>query len=1109
MKKLISLFLVILMLLSMVPFALAVDEEFAGGSGTAAAPYLIATKYHLNNVRYHLDAHFKMIADIEFAEEDFLPGGAFYNAGKFFAPIAGYFQGTFDGDKFAIKNLKINYSGDDHYCALFQNLSTTGVIKDLGIEGGIIGGEKLYTAAFVGYNSGLIENCYNTATIAPTTNTTTSRRSAGIVGSNSYSGTVQNCYNAGTVTASCTDPASSYTGLVRESYAGGIVASNEGAVTDCYNTGKVYAEVIYGYGSTAALAGGIIGFENSSGGEITGCHNSGEISGRVFGSYYTSYVYLGGIIGLNATNTMLSDCYNMGSVCLLGGAVGHAGGIIGKNQSNNTMKNCYNIGVISSEYEAADAYVGGIAGSNAINGTVRDCYNAGKISGKAHSDCYTGGVAGYCTGKLIYCYNNGEVCGETESEQVSRAYVGGLAGIFSAQYVAAMNCYNTGDVSGAATTEAFIGGIGGYFFYSSSGNGLNTDTKYVSYSSGTVSQSRKTNGLSYLGAVAGKCHEYMYGPNNVFYYIPCGAAACGNGAVYNAYSRSTYQMSYRSYLTYMNFDTIWYYDNSFGYNYPQLQSNPQYKPVKLILLSAPDTIEFKEGRSPDLTGIQVRVIYENTLEEIIDVTLSMLPDLDLTTAGKQSVRVKYGGIYSDDAINFECIPKVLTAIEIHTPPTKTEYHQDEEVELDGLVVFALYDNMQSLKVEDLEISTIDTSIPGSQLITVSKDGFFDSFSVTVSAHEYSFRFSASHHRQQCILCTAETAEVPHSFENDCDADCDCGYRRKTEHRYDNACDRECNVCFETRVTEHSYVPFQDEQDHFEKCVICDHEINRAPHDFSNACDFDCPCGYYRITADHVFDHACDSECNVCGEIRPTNHIFDSLCDPTCNVCPETREVGHIYREYVYNNDATTQKDGTKTRVCEICGKKQTVTAKGTRLQSTNPFGDVKKSDFYYTPVLWAVEKGITSGTSPSAFSPNDPCTRGQIATFLWRAAGQPAPSTSKNPFSDVKKSDYYYTAVLWAVGKGVTSGTSATTFSPSEPCTRGQIAAFLWRAGGSKKPATAKNPFADVKKKDYYYNAVLWAVGEGITAGTGKTAFSPNDPCTRGQIVTFLYRNYN
>ncbi len=175
----------------------------------------------------------------------------------------------------------------------------------------------------------------------------------------------------------------------------------------------------------------------------------------------------------------------------------------------------------------------------------------------------------------------------------------------------------------------------------------------------------------------------------------------------------------------------------------------------------------------------------------------------------------------------------------------------------------------------------------------------------------------------------------------------------------------------------------------------------------------------------------------------------------------------------------------------------------------NPFTDIKESDFYYTPVLWAVENGITSGTSATTFAPNDACTRGQIVAFLWRAAGSPAPKRSNNPFKDVGSNQYYYQAVLWAVENGITSGTSATTFGPNDACTRGQIVSFLCRAAGSPAPKGNNNPFKDVGSNQYYYKAVLWAVENGITAGTSATTFSPNAACTRGQIVTFLFRSKN
>ena len=185
----------------------------------------------------------------------------------------------------------------------------------------------------------------------------------------------------------------------------------------------------------------------------------------------------------------------------------------------------------------------------------------------------------------------------------------------------------------------------------------------------------------------------------------------------------------------------------------------------------------------------------------------------------------------------------------------------------------------------------------------------------------------------------------------------------------------------------------------------------------------------------------------------------------------------------------------------------TVYAKWTQNGGTaeNPFVDVKKGAYYYDAVLWAVEQKITSGTSATTFSPDASCTRAQMVTFLWRAAGSPKVENGKNPFTDVQADAYYYDAVLWAVEKGVTSGTSATTFSPDATVTRGQTVTFLYRNAGSPE-VSGTMPFTDVEADAYYAKAVQWAVQQKITTGTSETTFSPMSDCTRGQIVTFLYR---
>ena len=172
---------------------------------------------------------------------------------------------------------------------------------------------------------------------------------------------------------------------------------------------------------------------------------------------------------------------------------------------------------------------------------------------------------------------------------------------------------------------------------------------------------------------------------------------------------------------------------------------------------------------------------------------------------------------------------------------------------------------------------------------------------------------------------------------------------------------------------------------------------------------------------------------------------------------------------------------------------------------TGVFVDVPEGSYYEEAVNWAVEKGITTGTDATHFSPDGICTRAQAVTFLWRAAGSPAAKSAVMPFADVKVGSYYYDAVLWAVENGITKGTSETMFSPDATCSRAQIVTFLWRSQKSPAAGTA-NPFTDVKASAYYADAVLWAVKEDVTKGTTNTTFSPDADCTRAQIVTFIWR---
>ena len=278
-------------------------------------------------------------------------------------------------------------------------------------------------------------------------------------------------------------------------------------------------------------------------------------------------------------------------------------------------------------------------------------------------------------------------------------------------------------------------------------------------------------------------------------------------------------------------------------------------------------------------------------------------------------------------------------------------------------------------------------------------------------------------------------------------------------------------------------------------------------------------------------------------ISPSGHSYESTVTPptcteegyttyTCLVCGDTYtddqlpSAGHTDTTILNASLPTCTEDGYSGDLCcLLCGE---LLEQGEVLPATghsyyayiclycgqrdpkapidNPFSDVFDRDYFYSPVLWAVSEGITTGTSPTTFSPNESCTRGQIVTFLWRAAGSPEPVSEETPFRDVNSDAYYYKAVLWAVEQGITTGTGPDTFSPDVSCTRAQCVTFLWRSQGMSLPAGSYNPFEDITEGDYYYYAVLWAVERSITTGTGAGKFSPNDSCTRGQIVTFLYR---
>lgn len=304
-----------------------------------------------------------------------------------------------------------------------------------------------------------------------------------------------------------------------------------------------------------------------------------------------------------------------------------------------------------------------------------------------------------------------------------------------------------------------------------------------------------------------------------------------------------------------------------------------------------------------------------------------------------------------------------------------------------------------------------------------------------------------------------------------------------------------------------------------------------------------------------------SECRICGycidfkPLAPLGHTFGEAYvheGPTCTrdgvgisdclVCgfqqtTSIPKLGHSYAPEIKNPTCTA---GGYTRYnCRVCTsyyiadyrdplghqydngvllKEPTETDRGrvrfTCLRCTDPhlvyysFLDIASDGYYFSPVLWAVDRGITSGMDDTHFSPEALCNRAQVVTFLWRAAGRPEPASPENPFADVPAGSFYEKAVLWAYGSGITTGTDGAHFSPNAPCNRAQVVTFLHRAQGCPEP-DGSAAFADVRVGSFYHKAVLWAAQRQITVGMDGGYFRPELPCSRAQIVTFLYRDKN
>ena len=295
----------------------------------------------------------------------------------------------------------------------------------------------------------------------------------------------------------------------------------------------------------------------------------------------------------------------------------------------------------------------------------------------------------------------------------------------------------------------------------------------------------------------------------------------------------------------------------------------------------------------------------------------------------------------------------------------------------------------------------------------------------------------------------------------------------------------CSVCTETEDTS---IPAIDHKHSFTETVIeptCT-EDGYTLHE--------CLCGEnYKDNYIDAVDHD-----TVLKNAKPPRCTTDGYTgDEVCTLCGKTVKSGESIKAkgHSFSNGK-----------CAICGTADPNYKEPSPTPAENPFTDVKNGDWFYTPVLWAVQNGVTGGTSPTTFSPDAFCTRAQVVTFLWAANGKPEPTTMNTPFTDVSNTAWYRKAVMWAVEQGISGGTSPTTFSPDAYCTRAQVATFLYAAQGKPPVKNTSNEFIDVPHDAWYLNPVLWAAENGITGGIGGGKFGPDQTCTRAQIATFLYK---
>ena len=493
--------------------------------------------------------------------------------------------------------------------------------------------------------------------------------------------------------------------------------------------------------------------------------------------------------------------------------------------------------------------------------------------------------------------------------------------------------------------------------------------------------------------------------------------------------------------------------------------------------TAPTKVTYNEGESFDATGMVIEATYSDS--STADVTgYTYAPTAALTTSDT-TITISYteGGVTKTctQAITVNAAPKTLSSIAVTTAPTKTTYTAGENFDPTGMVVTATYSDSSTAAVTGYTVTDGTALTAGKTSVTISytEGGVTETTTqaIAVNAPEFTITFDGNGGTPSVSdmtttgqkLATLPTATRSGSYSFD-------GWYTAASGG--------------TKVTT-SYQFTADTTVY-------------AHWTYTGGSSSGGGVSTYAITVDSAKN----------GDVTVSPRNASKGTTVTLTVEPD--------KGYTLETITVTDKNGDEIELTNKGDGKYTfkmpagkVYVEVTFMEDNsmlNFFVDVPADAYYYDAVLWAAKNGITGGVDAAHFAPNATCTRAQVVTFLWRAAGSPAPKSSMIPFTDVPAGSYYEQAVLWAVENGITDGTSATTFSPDAVCSRGQIVTFLWRANGS--PAVSGNSaFTDVASDAYYAAAVTWAEKNDITGGIGGGLFGSNNNCTRAQIVTFIYRS--